>query len=122
MTSPYTFFTSEADVDISKFDVDVDQMDYYILNIFSRVIRQEERMTGRMSGLRIFCRVDASIYRHAGAKEHHFFVNEITRTHGAGLFPSWDTNNRLDFLFVRMAKVLHYVAQEKIFQKPPTPF
>jgi hypothetical protein len=108
---------------MEDFDIDGQQMDHYILNIFGRVILLEERKTGRMSGMRIFCRMDVSIYRHLGTGKHQFFINEITRTHGAALFSYWETKQRLDgFFFTHLSKTLHQVVSQKIFQKPPTPF
>lgn len=108
---------------MENFDIDEDQMDHYILNIFGRVIQLEERRTGRMSGMRFFCRMDVSVYRHMETGKHHFFVNEITRTHGAGLFSNWDEQGRLDmFFFNRLSKTLHHASAQKLFLNSPTPF
>ena len=93
----------------------------YILSMLGKIILQEERQTGRMSGLRIFCRLDVSVCRDRATGEHSFFINEIMRTQGAALFQGWDIKNRLDLLFMHMENILHLVASQKLYIQPPTP-
>jgi hypothetical protein len=110
-------------MDMVELDIDENQMSHYVLNIFGRIIRLEEKRTGRMSGMRFFCRMDVSIYRHLSTGEHQFFVNEITRTHGAALFADWDTLRRMDdWMFPSMSKTFHYAATQKLFQSPGNSF
>lgn len=114
----------EAEIDLTELeDLDSNErLDIFALRTLARVIALEERKTGRMSGLRVFCRVDVSLYRESEGGSHRYFVNEITRTHGAALFPNWDVENRLGFLFNHMSNTLHYISAKKLYQQPPIPF
>jgi hypothetical protein len=108
---------------MSSFDNDEDTMEYYILNIFARVIRLEEIQFEKMSGMRLWCRMDVSVYREKETGKHQFFVNEITRSHTAALFPRWDSSDLLDRFFYRsLARSLHHVAALKLFDDPPRKF
>ena len=108
-------------MDLTEFDNIESSLDKFVLDILVRVIALEERRMGRMSALRVFCRLDVSIYLEKGG-EHKYFVNEITRTHGAGLFSQWDSNNRLDFLFIHMSNILHYISSHKLYLADPPSF
>ena len=101
-------------MNLEEFDIAESNIDNYVLNILARVISLEEKRIGRMSGLRVFCRMDVSVYRTTSG-DHRYFVNEITRTHGTALFPKWDSNNRLGYLFKSMSNVLHYISSQKLY-------
>jgi hypothetical protein len=75
----------------------------------------------RMSGLRVFCRLDVSVYREKATGKHSFFVNEVTRTHGSGLFQHWTDHQMADPFFVHLMHVLHLVASEKLLHGCPLP-
>jgi hypothetical protein len=88
--------------------------------MLSRIILLEERKTGRMSGLRIFVRLDTSVYLEKKTGNHKYFINEITRTHGAALFPRCVGHLKLDLFFTHMSKTLYHIASQKIHLAPPT--
>ena len=112
----------DSEVHLAEFDDNTEStIENFALDILARVIALEERRMGRMSGLRVFCRLDVSIYRERN-RVHKYFVNEITRAHGAGLFPQWDSNKRLDFFFVLMSNLLHYITSQKLYFQPPPSF
>ena len=111
---PYTYFTTDPEIDYTEFDDPKSNLDVFALEILARVILLEERRLRRWSGLRVFCRLDVSIYREQEGGLHHYFVNEITRTHGAGLFSLWDTNIRLNGFFNHMSQVLHHISSTEM--------
>ena len=112
----------DADMDLSELLKKDTNLDIYALKMLGRVIALEERRTGRMSGLRVFSRMDISIYRERVTGDHHYFVNEITRTHGAALFQQWDSSHRLNLLFTHMSNTLHYISHSKLYLQPPETF
>ena len=111
---PYTYFTTDPEIDYTEFDDPKSNLDVFALKILARVILLEERRLRRWSGLRVFCRLDVSIYREQEGGLHHYFVNEITRTHGAGLFSLWDTNIQLNGFFNHMSQVLHHISSTEM--------
>ena len=96
-------------------------LEQYALTILGRVIALEERRTKRMSGLRIFVRLDVSVFRERETGSYRFFVNEITRTHGTCLFQEWVSHDQSDFVFQDLCHILHLVASEKLFLVKPSP-
>jgi hypothetical protein len=120
-TQRYSYFPADSEVNLTDFDKLDSIIEHFALNMLARVIALEEKRMGKMSGLRVFCRLDVSIYRD-GRGEYNYFVNEITRTHGAGLFPQWDSNNKLDLLLSNMSNTLHDICSQKLFFKPPLSF
>ena len=71
---------------MEAFDDPKNLFEHYALTILGKILLLEERQTGRMSGLRMFCRLDVSVFREQATGKHSFFVNEITRAHSTGLF------------------------------------
>jgi hypothetical protein len=104
------------EIDLTELDVRDSSLDDFALRILSKVILLEERRTQRKSGLRVFCRLDVSIYRKTESGEHCYFVNEITRTHGAGLFPQYDSNNIRNHLFTHISNTLHHISALSLYQ------
>jgi hypothetical protein len=96
-------------------------LEHYALTILGRIIALEERRSERMSGLRIFVRLDVSVFRERDTGRCRFFVNEITRTHGTGLFQEWLDRDQADFLFQELCEVLHLVASQRLFLVEPSP-
>jgi hypothetical protein len=94
--------------------------EYYVLRMLGKIILEEERQMGRMSGLRIFCRLDVSVYLDKAGGKHSFFVSEITRSHGAALFEAWDTRGLFDLFFTHMAQILYLVSSERLYLQPPS--
>jgi hypothetical protein len=118
MDPPYTDLVAE-NIKSSDFDDTSTLFESYALQMLGKIIVQEENVTKRMSGLRIFCRLDISLYREASTDQHQFFVNEITRSHGTALFQPWDTGSRLNLLFSELEQVLHLVGSDRLFMTPP---
>lgn len=119
---PYTYFPMNPDDDLTEMDgVKLSNVNIVALQTLAQVIALEERRMQRMSGLRVFCRLDLSIYRHTESGKHEYFVNEITRTHGAALFPGWDSNNRLNFMFTHMSNILHFLSFKQLYRQAPIP-
>jgi hypothetical protein len=106
---------------MEEFDDQQKLIESYALTILGKVILLEEKKTGRMSGLRVFCRLDVSIFREQATGSYSFFVNEITRTHGSGLFHGWIVHEQGDFLFEHLSEVLHLVAAQKLYLPCPPP-
>lgn len=118
--NPYTYLTAEDDVGMEDFDDPQNLFEPYVLKMLGNIILLEEKRTGRMSGLRIFCRLDVSVFREQETGKHSFFVNEITGSHGAALFESWITHSMADSLFRHMSNILHLVGSKKLYLCPPT--
>ena len=118
---PYTYFPMDSEVGLYEYDNIDSSLDNFALNILARVVALEERVMGRMSGLRVFCRLDVSVYQEKNG-DHKYFVNEITRTHGAALFPQWDSKKRLDSLFTNLSDTLHYISSNKLYLRSPPSF
>ena len=93
--------------DLSKDLVEKDyKFEVFALKMLSKLIPAEEFCTKRRSGMRIFVRVDASVFRAGGRT--HFVISELTRSHETGMLLYWDTHNRNEHLFQELARVLHY--------------
>jgi len=106
---------------MEEFDDPKKTLEHYVLTILGKIILLEERQTRRMSSLRVFCRLDVSVFRERSTGNHSFFVNEVTRTHGAGLFQFWSDHDNVDTFFQHLKDVLHLVASRKLFHVTPTP-
>jgi hypothetical protein len=117
---PYTVLTAEDVVTVEDFDDPTKLFEFYVLNMLSKIILLEEKRIGRMSGLRLFCRLDVSIFREGETGKHQFFINEITRTHGAGLFHQYMTHDQMDIFVNHLSDVLHLVSSQKLYLCPPT--
>jgi hypothetical protein len=119
---PYTKFQIDEQVELPDFDIEESNFNIYVLQMLSRIIQLEERKMGRMSGLRIFVRLDVSIYLEKKTGKHKYFVNEITRSHGAALFSKWDSKGQLHQLYTHMSKTLQIIASQKFYLPPPKLF
>jgi hypothetical protein len=115
----YSHLTAD-DISMEDFDDPKNMFEHYALMILGKTILLEERVTGRMSGLRVFCRLDISVFRERETGKHSFFVNEITRSHGTALFVEWITHGLTDPFFHHLSDILHLVAAQKLFLTPPT--
>jgi hypothetical protein len=78
----------------------------FALKMISKLVPAEEFITKQRSSMRIFLRMDASVFLANG--KPHFMVNELTRTHHTGMFHRWDSHNRNELLVQELAKVLHF--------------
>lgn len=62
----------------------IQELDQYVKYTLDQLIFQEEERGG-MSGLRIFCCIDVSVYQDEEG-DWMYYVNEVDRTHNASLF------------------------------------
>jgi hypothetical protein len=79
----------------------------YVLGMLYRLIVAEEAITQRRSCMRIFVRVDVSVFERDG--KFQFMINELTRSHQTGLFLHWD-HGKMDLCIQELANALHFVA------------
>jgi hypothetical protein len=92
----------------------------YALNLLSRLVAAEEFYTKRRSCMRIFVRMDISVFQREG--KFHYMVNELTRSHQTGLFMHWDRMGHMDSLILDLANVLHFVAyNDRVKRIAPRP-
>ena len=92
----------------------------FVLNMTGKMVLAEERQYQRFSGLRIFARMDVSVYRDTRSGTYKYFVNEITRGHTTHLFHGRDSEvGTSDHFISTLAKILHYAATNKLDQLLP---
>ena len=75
------------------------EFERYVLDHVACLIQLEERMLNtdkaeeqHLSGLRVFVRLDVSIYRQASNNSINYMVNEVSRGHARGLFQPQECN------------------------------
>jgi len=91
----------------------------YVLGMVSKLIQAEEHTSGILSGLRVYCRLDVSVFWDEIGNRHQFFTNEITRGHCSGLFSHWDKENRMMTVFKSMSKSLHFLVENRLMHVHP---
>jgi len=94
--------------------------------MLGKLIIAEEQCSGRVSSLRIFCRLDISLYRDIsrdGGQGYKYVVNEVNRTFSTCLFYNHSQPNGMgDGLFWHLAQALQHVAEKKfLINSPPPP-
>lgn len=87
----------------------------FILDMLYRLIIAEEYFTKRPSTMRIFVRMDISVFMNDG--KFQYFINELTRSHQTGLFFHWDIVGKMDSCIQELAKVLHYFTYQRLYSK-----
>jgi hypothetical protein len=55
--------------------------------------------------------MDVSVFERG--RKFYYFVNELTRSHQAGLFLHWDAAGKMEMCIQDLAKVLHFVSYER---------
>lgn len=95
----------------------------FVLSMLGKLVLAEERRYKRFSGLRIFARMDVSVFRHSETGKYQYFVNEVGRAHSTHLFHNYvDESGIGDHMITNLVKLLHYSASQKLLQsKPPSP-
>lgn len=95
----------------------------FVLKMLGKMVLAEEKRYRRFSGLRIFVRMDVSVYRHTGSGEYQYFVNEPTRVNDTHFFHGCDCDfGTSDHIMEYLAKVLHYHALKRFdHSAPPNP-
>jgi hypothetical protein len=76
--------------------------------MLTKLVPADEFITKQRSGMRIFLRMDISIFLADGTPR--FFVNELTREHCTSLFQAWDRASRTEVMIQEFAKLLHFAA------------
>jgi len=89
-----------------------DIFEIYLLKMLSKLIVEEERTNKFRSGLRIFNRFDVSVFKIRDTGKIVYTMNEITRSHFAGLFQAWDTQGCMDIMFQELERTLHLRASQ----------
>jgi hypothetical protein len=92
-----------------------DTLQRFVLETLHRLIIAEEHITNRPSTMRIFVRMDISVFRNEGCFQ--YYINELTRSHQTGLFCHWDVAGRMDLCIQDLAKVLHYVTYQRLWNR-----
>ena len=70
---------------VSPADLDND-LHIFVLNVLASLITQEESRGIKTSGLKVFARLDISVFRRVDKGKLSYMVNEVTRGHTASLF------------------------------------
>lgn len=71
---------------------------------------EEVRYLGHFSTLRLFCRMDVSVFFDKQSKTYRYVVNEVTRAYLCGMFAHWDLNGHGETLCRALSGSIHYVA------------
>lgn len=77
--------------------------------MLGQIILAQEFASGTFSGLRLYCRMDVSVYRKDG--KFHFFVNEVTHGMNTGLFTYADHDNVMEDVWTELSLVLEHTVK-----------
>jgi hypothetical protein len=78
------------------------------------LVNEEEKRIDRPSDLRVFCRLDISIFLNNLTNQHEYFVSEIVTTHRAALFlPYMDGPTTFRFAADYAATIRAWVAMHR---------
>ena len=78
----------------------------YVLSMLGQYILAYEYHSNFFSGLRIFCRMDTSVY--SQQDRFHFFINEMTHSHNTGLFSFIDQYEELESAYSDLSLTLEH--------------
>jgi len=81
--------------------------EHFAMQMLSKLVPAEEYMTGRRSGLRVFCRLDVSVYKDSRDKSMKFLLDNIARSQTTGLFLEWAKTSRRGVFFRELSSGLH---------------
>lgn len=110
------FLTGDPSVDPLLYN---GEFQIYVLEMMGKLVLMEEKTTQRMSGMRIFCRLDVSVYCDRLTREYRYYCNEVTRAHVGALFASWDEHERLEIIYTQLSRILHMCTSHGVFNSPP---
>ena len=72
-------------------------LDNFLNRTFYGLVQQEEKVFGgELSDLRVFCRLDVSVFQDTKGK-YHYFINEVEASHGTSLF--------LDYIHTKASRI-----------------
>lgn len=83
---------------------------HYALRMFSKLVAAEEYIVGQDSGLRVFARLDISLFTIASSGQCYFMVNDVQRGHHTAFFGEADTIGQFGILRQELSHTLHYIA------------
>jgi hypothetical protein len=89
-------------------------LEQFALNMLSRIILAQEFYMKRRSCMRLFVRMDISVFQQDGM--FHYMVNELTSSQHTALFMEWGLDH-MDFCIQDLAKSLHFVAHLDLQQR-----
>ena len=99
------------------------EFDKWLLQTLEKLITAEEHESEVASSLRVFVRLDTSVYYDESAKAHRWFVNEVTRSHDTCLWLQvLEKHNRLDALHDivnRLNEAFYYAVCTRLLCLPP---
>jgi len=95
--------------------------------MLGKLILAEERGSGKFSSLRIFCRMDVSVFRDCSGdvdlgsdSGFKYVVNEVNRTPNTCLYyVANKPEGAADMMFAHLSKILLYTVQKKLLLNPP---
>lgn len=96
----------------------------FALQMLGKLILAEEKNSRQLSSLRIFCRLDISVYRDASYDDGGFqyVVSEVNRTTSTALFtPYAEPIGTRHSMIRHLAQVLHHATVSKCFRASPPP-
>lgn len=88
---------------------DKTSFDRFALRTLAKLIKAEEFTISQPSGLRIFVRLDVSVFVKSGANECQFVVNEVTRGHNVGFWSAWCTDKEMDTMLQELSYTLFFL-------------
>ena len=92
---------------LSPAQIDADKIvERFALRMLAKLVPAYEFVTKQRSGMRIFVRLDISVFLEDGTPR--FFVNEINNDHCSSMFQAGDEGYRNEILFQELANVLHF--------------
>lgn len=77
--------------------------------MLGQLVLAYEYHSGIFSGLRVFCRMDVSVYQQD--EKFHFFVNEFDHSVNTGLFPIVSTPGNLETAFQDISLTLEHAVK-----------
>jgi hypothetical protein len=101
-------------IDLPHWQQDSD-FERYVLSMLGQMILAYEYHSGLFSGLRIFCRMDVSVY--CQGNRFFFFLNEFDHSNATGLFSFKDTHGDLHTAFVDLSLTLEYAVKSGFLKK-----
>lgn len=97
-----------SDLSVTLYD-DKTSFDLFALRTLAKLIKAEEFITSQPSGLRVFVRLDISVFLKSGADKCQFVVNEVTRGHNVGFWSAWCTDVKMDTILQELSYTLHFL-------------
>lgn len=88
----------------------------YVLSMLGQIILAQEFQSGHFSGLRLFCRMDVSVYQSTDEK-FHYFVNELDHSTHTGLWPNWDLHSVIETAWNELSGLLECAVLKRYLER-----